>query len=313
MCYFYHISCRFMGSYKEADWTPGLVLDAYGDCGVAAFDGAGADAFWRPRLSSIVEAFAGAGYKLSGVINKDGTETLWGTSPTKEASCFEENGVLYEVDVWHGHKTGFFLDQRPNRLRLRELAAGKDVLDLFSYTGGFAVAAALGGAQRCVAVDAARKAVEACQRNFRLNGLDAEVCTDPSQSHLSSGMAHVIHLADCWEFLRDAAKAKEAFDIVVCDPPSMAPRASARPQALKAYGSLNSGALRVLRKGGRLISCSCSSHITRKDLLKAVQEAALRSGRSAALEEEGSAGSDHPTRRGFPEGSYLQVLHFLVQ
>ncbi|CAE7640767.1 rlmI, partial [Symbiodinium pilosum] len=101
--------------HGEADWTPGLVIDAYGERGVAAFDGEGADAFWRPRLPAIIKAFADGGYHLSSVINKDGTETLWGTPPAKEASQFEENGVLYEVDVWHGHKTGFFLDQRPNR------------------------------------------------------------------------------------------------------------------------------------------------------------------------------------------------------
>ncbi|OLP93726.1 Ribosomal RNA large subunit methyltransferase I [Symbiodinium microadriaticum] len=256
------------------------------------------------RLPIIIDAFGEAGYKLSGVINKDGTETLWGTAPSKEASSFEENGVMYEVDVWHGHKTGFFLDQRPNRLRLRELAAGKDVLDLFSYTGGFAVAAALGGARRCFAVDAARKAVEACERNFRLNGLHAQVSSGTEQFQPTQNM---IHLADCWEFLRNAAEAKDAFDIVVCDPPSMAPRVSARPQALKAYSSLNQGALKVLRPGGRLISCSCSSHITRKDLLNTVQEAAQLLGRSVVLEEEGSAGADHPTRRGFPEGEYLQA------
>ncbi|CAE7546896.1 rlmI, partial [Symbiodinium sp. CCMP2456] len=256
------------------------------------------------RLPIIIDAFGEAGYKLSGVINKDGTETLWGTAPSKEASSFEENGVMYEVDVWHGHKTGFFLDQRPNRLRLRELAAGKDVLDLFSYTGGFAVAAALGGARRCFAVDAARKAVEACERNFRLNGLHAQVSSGTEQFQTTQNM---IHLADCWEFLRNAAEAKDAFDIVVCDPPSMAPRVSARPQALKAYNSLNQGALKVLRPGGRLISCSCSSHITRKDLLNTVQEAAQLLGRSVVLEEEGSAGADHPTRRGFPEGEYLQA------
>lgn len=296
--------------HGEADWTPGLVLDAYGDRAVCAFDGAGAEAFWRPRLPIIIDAFGDAGYKLSGVINKDGTETLWGTAPSKEASSFEENGVMYEVDVWHGHKTGFFLDQRPNRLRLRELAAGQDVLDLFSYTGGFAVAAALGGARRCFAVDAARKAVEACERNFRLNGLHAQVSSGTEQFQPTQNM---IHLADCWEFLRNVAEAKDAFDIVVCDPPSMAPRVSARPQALKAYSSLNQGALKVLRPGGRLISCSCSSHITRKDLLNTVQEAAQLLGRSVVLEEEGSAGADHPTRRGFPEGEYLQVLHFIVQ
>jgi len=292
--------------HGEADWMPGLVLDVYGSVGVCAFDGRGAEAFWRPRLASIIAAFSESGFPLTGVIRKDSEETLWGIAPSN-SSVFQENGVSYEVDVWHGHKTGFFLDQRPNRYRLRELAKGKDVLDLFSYTGGFAVAAALGKARSTRAVDAAPKAIKACQRNYNLNGLEAEVCD------LATATAkHSLHIADCWDFLTKA-NGKIEVDIVVLDPPSMAPRAAARREALKAYETLNEGALRLLRPGGRLISCSCSSHITRKDLLQVAQVAAQRTGRKVRLEEEGGAGSDHPVRRSFPEGNYLQVLHWTVE
>ncbi|CAJ1402407.1 unnamed protein product, partial [Effrenium voratum] len=252
-------------------------------------------------------------YALQGVLRKNSGETLWGKA-APETVVFAEHGVRYEVlerhgcsrkaKLRHGHKTGFFLDQRPNRKRLRELAEGKDVLDLFSYTGGFALAAAMQGAATW-AVDQAPKAMEECRRNFALNGLDAKVCRSFDQA---SDAKHALFVEDCWDFLRRAADEKKLFDIVVLDPPSMAPRASARPQALKAYGTLNQGALRVLRPGGRLISCSCSSHITRKDLLNAVEAAARQSGCQLQLEEEGRPAADHPVRKSFPEGDYLQAL-----
>eukprot|EP00913_Durusdinium_trenchii_P033973 g31800.t1 len=153
----------------------------------------------------------------------------------------------------------------------------------------------------------ATPAVEACQRNYELNGLTAKVC-----SLSEGGIQHALHVQDCWEFLQKAARRRMKADIVVLDPPSMAPRASARPKALKAYETLNQGALRLLRPGGRLISCSCSSHITRQDLLNVVQAAAQDSGRKVRLEEEGGAGADHPVRRSFPEGAYLQADFYAV-
>ncbi|CAJ1405217.1 unnamed protein product [Effrenium voratum] len=201
--------------HGEADGTPGLVLDAYDAFAVCGFDGRGAEAFWRPRLASIVEAFADAGYALQGVLRKNSGETLWGKA-APETVVFAEHGVRYEAKLRHGHKTGFFLDQRPNRKRLRELAEGKDVLDLFSYTGGFALAAAMQGAATW-AVDQAPKAMEECRRNFALNGLDAKVCRSFDQA---SDAKHALFVEDCWDFLRRAADEKKLFDIAwppACD------------------------------------------------------------------------------------------------
>ncbi|CAE8623579.1 unnamed protein product [Polarella glacialis] len=295
----------------EGDWMPGIVLDAYGSTGVVAFDGEAAEAFWRPRLPDILAAFAAAGFVLSGVLKKGGGELVWGTPPPEGSAVFEENDVKYEVDVRRGHKTGFFLDQRENRRLLRKMAAGKEVLDLFSYTGGFAVAAALGGASRTVAVDAAGPAVRACRRNYELNGLQAEVIEKGQGLGLSTSQ-HQLYVADCWEFLDEACRRGDSYDIVVVDPPSMAPKEQLRNKALKAYIGLNKGALKILRPGGLMISCSCSSHVTRGDLLQVVQEAARQAGRAVEIEAEGSAGSDHPARRGFPEGDYLQALYVRV-
>lgn len=295
--------------HGEGDWAPGLVLDAYDGVGVAAFDGAACEAFWRPHLPAIVDAFASAGFVLRGVVRKGDGGQLWGEAPPEEPGVFEENGVCYEVDVRRGHKTGFFLDQRENRRRLRALAEGKEVLDLFSYTGGFALSAALGGAGRTVAVDQAAPAVQACLRNFGLNGLDAEVLRGTAGP---AGPGHRLHVADCWDFLGEAHRRGQRFDIVVSDPPSMAPNARARRRALRAYVELNRGALAVLRPGGLLLACSCSSHVTARDLREAVEESSRASGRRTSLEAEERAASDHPARKGFPEGDYLQALYVRV-
>jgi len=291
--------------HGESDWAPGFMLDSYGGVGVAAFDGAACEAFWLPRLAAVVGAFAAAGFVLQSVVRKGGGGLLWGEPLPPGASVFEENGVRFEVDVHRGHKTGFFLDQRGNRRRLHDLAEGKEVLDLFSYTGGFAVSAALGGARSTTSVDCAAPAVDASQRNFALNGLRAEV------AHGSSSLRgqHRLHVADCWDFLREAAGRGQRFDVVVSDPPSMAPSARTRAKALRAYTQLNEGALAVLRPGGLLLACSCSSHITGRDLRGAVEQSALRAGRRIEVETVERAASDHPVRKGFPEGDYLQALY----
>ncbi|CAE8649516.1 unnamed protein product [Polarella glacialis] len=124
---------------------------------------------------------------------------------------------------------------------------------------------------------------------------------------------HQLYVADCWEFLDEACRRGDSYDIVVVDPPSMAPKEQLRNKALKAYIGLNKGALKILRPGGLMISCSCSSHVTRGDLLQVVQEAARQAGRAVEIEAEGSAGSDHPARRGFPEGDYLQAGRHVQQ
>lgn len=296
--------------HGEGDWMPGLVLDAYGSTGVVAFDGAGCEAFWRPKLGTILAALAAAGFPLRSVLMKGGKELLAGEEPPEGSSVFNENGVKYEVDVRHGHKTGFFLDQRDHRLRLRQIAAGKEVLDLFTYTGGFAVAAALGGARQVVAVDQAEKAIQACHRNFELNGLKSEIGPAmPRPAAGSSRARHRLVVGDCWDFLEQAVKHRDRYDIVVNDPPAMAPSEHARSKALGAYKQLNLLSMQLLRPGGRLITCSCSSHVTKKDLLQVIKAAEAAAGRRFEIEEEGQAGSDHPVRQGFPEGDYLQTLY----
>ncbi|CAK0800675.1 unnamed protein product, partial [Prorocentrum cordatum] len=208
-------------------------------------------------------------------------------------------------------KTGFFLDQRESRRQLQRLSKGCSVLDLFSYTGGFAIAAARGGAVRTTTVDQSAAAVAQSLRNYRLNGLEAEVADAELPLSLPGQAVHRLVAMDCGAFLSGARERGELFDIVVCDPPSMAPSEKARAAALRKYVELNRGSLQALREGGLLLTCSCSSHIS-EDLRGAVEEAGQREGCSLEVVSQARAATDHPVRRGFPEGDYLQTLFVRV-
>jgi 23S rRNA (cytosine1962-C5)-methyltransferase len=202
--------------------------------------------------------------------------------------------MAMEVDLARGQKTGAFLDQRENRVRVRSLAAGRGrVLNLFSYAGGFSIAAALGGAAEVTSVDVAAGGHASAQRSFRANGLD------PS--------AHAFVTADVFAFL-DRSKAKgDRFDLVISDPPSFAPSERAKPRAISAYRRLHGAAAAVLAEGGVLCAASCSSHVTMEDFLATLDDAALGRGDLAAREVHGQP-EDHPTLAAWPEGRYLKLV-----
>jgi len=273
---------RFL--HGEGDFVPGLVVDGYAGVGVVRFDGAAAEAFWRPRLPVVA-----AGLPV---------ERLWprGDPDPPPPVLMREGAARYEVDVVHGQKTGFFLDQRPNRARVGEMAAGARVLNLFGYTGGFSVAAGLGGAASLTTVDQAAPAIAAARRNLARNGLP------PGE----------LHAADAFGFLAAARAAGRGWDLVVCDPPSFAPRAEAVPRALRAYRSLNRAAAAVVAPGGQLVSASCSSHVDAAAFRAAVAEGLADAGREARLIGTRGAGPDHPVVPAFPEGAYLKVLYLAL-
>ena len=282
--------------HGEGDLMPGLVIDLYADTAVVVFDGGAAAAFWTPRVPAVMEGLASAGFAPARVWNRrrrGGGRPLAG-SPPPDAIPIDEAGARFEVDVHRGQKTGLFLDQRDNRLHLRGLAAGAEVLNLFGYTGGFSIQAALGGARRVVTVDQARPAIEAAARNLAASGLD------PAR--------HELVCADAFAWLEQAAAAGRRFDIVVCDPPSFAPRAEALDPARAAYRRLNRLALGVVAPGGLLLSASCSSHFTREHLREALAGAALDAGRELLVVTERGPASDHPVLPAFPEGDYLKLL-----
>lgn len=206
-------------------------------------------------------------------------------------AAVEEGGIRYRVDLRHGHKTGFFCDQREHRIRVRGLAKGARVLDAFSYTGGFALNAALGGAASVTAVELDERALSIAGENARLNGLAVEL----------------VH-ADVFHFLREAAAAGRRFDLVVLDPPKFAAGRAEVGAALRRYRDLSRLGCSVLEDGARIIACSCSGAVSEARFRSAVLQGARGTGVRLELEEAGGAGPDHPLRPEFPEGRYLEVL-----
>lgn len=281
--------------HGEADGCPGLVIDHYADTAVIVFDGPAAAAFWRPRLPDVLAGLERGGARIAHAWlrgeRRDRTagEAVRGEPPAE--IVISEDEARFAVDVRAGQKTGFFLDQRDNRRLIRRHAAGQTVLNVFSYTGGFSLHAALGGAARVTSVDLAAPAIAGIERNLALTGL-------PSSGH--EGVAQ-----DAFDFFARAAQRGRRWDLVIVDPPSFAPSEKARPAALSAYRKLAVAALQVIEPTGRFALASCSSHVTEADLLALVAGLGPLRLRCA-----GGAGSDHPVLPAFPEGRYLKFLLF---
>jgi 23S rRNA (cytosine1962-C5)-methyltransferase len=271
----------------EGDRTPGLVLDRYDTCAVARTDGKAAQALFERVLPKLWTELQSCGVTT---LVKDGA-VLFG-DPC-ERIAVREHSMPFWVDIVQGQKTGVFLDQRDNRLRVRELAQGKRVLNLFSYAGGFSQAAALGGASTVTSVDIAAKAHATARESFRLSGLD------PS--------AHKFVTADAFEFLKSAAAKRETWDLVICDPPSFAPNEKSKDRALASYRRLHSACESVLAKGGVFCAASCSSHVTQEDFLQTLDARTLNH-RNLKLVAAYGPPADHPTLAEFPEGRYLKFM-----
>ncbi len=283
----------------EGDRTPGLVVDRYASVAVARSDGA-AIARRIPELAGVLwPALQALGVRT--LVHRTGErgqahalELLRGDPPPSTIRV-EEHGVPFLVDLEHGQKTGAFLDQRENRRRVGELSAGRRVLNLFSYSGGFSLHAALRGATGVTSVDVSAAAHATAQESFRAAGVNPGV--------------HSFVTADVRQFL-DAARAKrETWDLVVSDPPSFAPSEKALPRALSSYRALHRACAEVLAPGGILCAASCSSHVDATAFLGTLDDASL-DGRALTLLELRGAGPDHPTTAAFPEGRYLKFAVF---
>ncbi|MBI4956757.1 MAG: class I SAM-dependent rRNA methyltransferase [Myxococcales bacterium] len=279
--------------HGEGDRLPGLVLDRYAELAVLRLDGG----LWRPhtdRLRHLLVPLLRARGIEHLVLRAPGERQVLTHREPPDTLEVREHGVRFEVDVARGQKTGAFLDQRENRARVRALARGLGrVCNLFSYTGGFSLAAALGGAGEVVSVDVAGPAHEAARRAFALNDLD------PGR--------HAFVTADAFAWLEAARARGERFDLVVCDPPSFAPSERAVPKALAAYRRLHAAALGVLAPGGTLCAASCSSHVRLEDFLGTLDDAVLP-GRGLSVREVWGQPADHPTLAAWPEGRYLKFV-----
>jgi 23S rRNA (cytosine1962-C5)-methyltransferase len=282
--------------HGEGDGCPGLVVDRYADTAVVVFDGPAAAAFWRPRLADAIAGLEAGGEAIAhvwlrGERGQRAHGEAWRGVPP-ELVPIAEDDAKFHVDVRTGQKTGFFLDQRDNRRTIRTHASGARVLNVFSYTGGFSIHAALGGAQRVTSVDIAAPAIAALEANVVLSGL-------PFATHEAVAL-------DAFDFFARSAKRGRRWDLVIVDPPSFAPSEKAKPAAIAAYRKLALAALEVVEPGGRFALASCSSHVTEAELLD------VMAGTPVRLRLAGGAGSDHPVLPMFPEGRYLKFLFFDV-
>ena len=284
--------------HAESDGLPGVVIDRYGETVVLQLSSAGAMR-WRDALADAVMQAVKPHtlYERSDadVLALEGLQVsvglLRGTAPASPLLVYEL-GAMFEVDVPRGHKTGFYLDQRTNRARVREFAEKREVLDCFAYTGGFTVNALAGGAAKVTAIDSSGPALELLQRNVALNKLPACECIE----------------GDVFQLLRKLRDRARSFDLIVLDPPKFAPTAAHAEKASRAYKDINLLAFKLLRPGGLLFTFSCSGGVSRELFQKIVAGAALDAGVDAQILEHLSAGADHPVALNFPEGDYLKGL-----
>src|SRR5919201_1174503 len=286
--------------HAESDGLPGLVVDRYADVLVAQFLAAGVERWREPILDALAELTGCAAiYERSDAETRklEGLEARAGfVRGNREASrCpIIEYGLNFKVDVEQGQKTGFFLDQRENRHRVLALAAGREVLDGFSYTGGFAISALAGGAKRIVAVESSAPTLEVARENLAANALDAS-------------RVEFVH-ADAFAHLRALRDRAAQFDLVVLDPPKFAPTAAQIRSAARAYKDINLLALKLLSPGGLLATFSCSGGVSAELFQSIVAGAALDAEADAKIIERFSAAADHPVALEFPEGEYLKGL-----
>lgn len=288
----------------ESDGWPGLVLDRYGSTLALKLY----TAAWLPRLSEVLELICKSlnperiVLRFSRNIQKvaadrfkkrDG-DILHGAALTGPIG-FLESGHCFEADVVSGQKTGFFLDQRENRRKVAALAKGRTVLNAFSFTGGFSVYAAGGGATSVTDLDMSTHALEGANRNFLLNQSRTDF----------SACRHEMIKADAFEWLGENPKQK--FELIVLDPPSLAKREDERARAIAAYARLAALGIRRLAPAGILLACSCSAHVSAEEFFEAVRKAAKESNRRFRELETTRHAADHPVT--FKEAEYLKGIY----
>jgi 23S rRNA (cytosine1962-C5)-methyltransferase len=286
--------------YAESDNLPGLIVDRYDDVLILQSLTAGSE-FWKETqadllleetgLSTIYERSDADVRELERLEPKVGL--LRGNLSSFIFPIIEHN-LKFNVNLHSGHKTGFYLDQRANRLRVRELAKDKDVLDCFCYTGGFTVNALAGGAKSVLAIDSSTDALALAKQNVELNDLSIE------KTDFLEG--------DVFQLLRKFRDENRSFDMIILDPPKFAPTAAHAERAARGYKDINLLAFKLLRPGGMLVTFSCSGGVDAALFQKIIAGAALDAGVEAQIVEHLAQGPDHPISVYFPEGAYLKGL-----
>ena len=298
-------SCRII--FGEADFLPGLVIDKYEDVLVVECLALGMEQFKETIVNFLKEILAEDGIKICGVYERsDANErTKEGLSKVKGfiGDAFDtnveivENGVHYMVDVANGQKTGFFLDQKYNRLAMQRICKGKKVLDCFTHMGTFALNAGIAGAADVTGLDISEYAVSQAEANARLNHLENTV-------HFRQ--------ANVLDELPKLAQAGEKYDVVILDPPAFTISREATKNAIKGYREINMKGLKLVKDGGYLATCSCSHFMTQDLLAKTVKEAAKATHKRLRQVEFRTQAPDHPILWAADESYYLKFFIFQV-
>ncbi|MBZ4219692.1 MAG: class I SAM-dependent rRNA methyltransferase [Chlorobium sp.] len=288
--------------HGESDGLPGLIVDRFNKAIVLQAFSAGMD-IHLPLICDVLQELLNPTVII--VRNESPLRELEGLTLYKDIVRGEhsetiqtifDSGISYEVNLFEGQKTGFFLDQRENRRIIRKFSEGADVLDVFTNDGGFALNALYGGARSAILIDASKEALQRAERNAQLNKFSE----------------YSLVAADAFDTLDQMVESKEAFDLVVLDPPSFTKSRKNLPGALKAYKRLNKLGLQLIRNGGFLATASCSHHVSEEDFLQSVHQAALSAGCQLRLIYKNSQPFDHPVLLAMPETSYLKFACFYV-
>ena len=300
--------CRVI--FGEADGFPGLTVDKFSDILVAQTLSVGMEKLKPMLFPLIIEALRADGHEISGIFERNdvkirelegltqGKGWFGNTHPDSCVTEICENGVYYSVDVENGQKTGFFLDQKYNRLAVARLAKGKRVLDCFTHTGSFALNAAMGGAEHVTAVDVSESAIEMARKNAERNGL--------------SGRMDFI-AANVFDLLPELeAKGKKPFDFIILDPPAFTKSRKTVHSAERGYKEINLRALRLLPRGGYFATASCSHFMPSELFVKMLRSAALDAGVELRQIEARQQSPDHPILWNVPETDYLKFYIFQV-
>lgn len=289
--------------YGDSDRLPGLVVDRFNDTLVVQITTAGMELvkehivevlteLLRPKV--IVLRNDSASREVEGLASYVSTPV--GDAP--DTITVEENGARFEAPLLTGQKTGWFYDHRQNRARMQTYVAGKKVLDMFSYVGGWGVQAAVAGAAQVVCVDSSDKALGYARSNAALNNKASQFTT---------------RSADAFDALHALAQEKQKFDVIILDPPAFIKRKKDHAAGIEAYQRLNRLAMQVLCDDGILISASCSFHLTADELLRATLRASRSSHKELQILEQGHQAADHPVHPAIPETAYLKTFFGRVQ
>jgi 23S rRNA (cytosine1962-C5)-methyltransferase len=286
--------------FSEADFLPGLIVDKYDDFLSVQILSTGIEQAKPIIIDLLVKALQPKGVfdrsdatarTHEGITAENGL--LWGEAPAAFIAV-KENGITYHINIAEGQKSGFYCDQRDNRKFLAEYADGKNVLDCFSYSGGFGLNAFKNGATSVTSVDSSALAIETLKQNIALNKLGSK--------------NHTAFQSDVNKQLRVFKEEGKKFDIIILDPPKYAPSRSALDRAARAYKDLNRLALLLLERGGLLATFSCSGAVDIATFKQIIAWAALDAGKEVQIIKQFSQPEDHPIRTSFPEGEYLKGL-----